>query len=457
VLLLAALAAASVRGSRVPAPPAAGGQPEADSAFAPARPSAPPAPQPRAVRSARQARRRFGLAVALPLLVGQAALSAEAFSLQRLPSSRAGVAAPASLDGELFAAPSRPVVVRRTALDMARTRDDVRTLWPAQWRNVLTDPKLVVKGKYSEVYKCHSEPRFGSFDIAIKMLDVSTPQRAEAVAREIDNLKRLSGRSMIEVFSVMPSAMVDGRINNFLVMMEAADGNLRNQVLCDGCDVGLADRLQVMIDTLRGLRRMHREGYIHRNIKPENIFVMRTDRLADQGRLHAKVGDLGNARTNREIREEMWDGDKPQIFGTREYIAPEVWAGRRDSCKRDVWAAGIVLYELFVGRLPAFFREERFANPPASLDDDPLRLAVPKEFLIREDEGFLELREKEPQLAALLASMLQKNRWLRPSSEKALRILKEITTAKGITVFPPTLATLGTRAHVALMSDAFAD
>jgi len=449
VLLLAALVPALVHGGRR-------ANPEFTSIDAVEQVEAPePSPEMtprRAGRMAAAGKRRAGLAAVLPFLVARAAPTVEAFS--RLGLGAAGAGAPAGLPRRLDGARDSAAGVGEIALGMAPKENpfgDVTTIWPQHWLEVLETPKVVSLNKHSEVFKCQSRPEYGEFEVGVTMFDIMPgyPDQTEYLIREVEKMKEFSARSMIEVMDVRAAVSSNGGHVQILVLQEPVDGTLRERVFDQPWSaVSFKDRIQISCDILRGLRRLHRENNIHRSITPEDVFVMRS--AIDEGRLHAKLGNLGNALSSSDVKRWAEKGGS-FLFGDRPYIAPELWLGKYASSKSDIFAAGIIMYQLFLGRLPAFYLQERFRNVPKSLENDPLGPAVVREFKIRQDPGLQVLRRTDPDIASLITIMLYRNQLLRPSADTALRRAKEIALRRSVVITPQAVARLPSPAQRALL------
>lgn len=100
----------------------------------------------------------------------------------------------------------------------------------------------------------------------------------------------------------------------------------------------IAVQADLLVQTLRALLYLHRVGIIHRDLKPENVLVVRGQ---------VKVLDFGLSLRRGEESAESYD-----LAGTPGYIAPEVLCGQGPSEGSDLYALGVIAYELFVGRLP---------------------------------------------------------------------------------------------------------
>jgi serine/threonine protein kinase/predicted ATPase len=109
---------------------------------------------------------------------------------------------------------------------------------------------------------------------------------------------------------------------------------------------------EIMIDVLAGLDHAHRANIIHRDLKPGNVFIVKGGR--------AKILDFGLARIEHAAHSTTGDGTHagpgalPELSsaGTPPYMAPEQWRSGVQDARTDVWAAGVVFYEMLTGELP---------------------------------------------------------------------------------------------------------
>src|SRR6185436_1519640 len=108
--------------------------------------------------------------------------------------------------------------------------------------------------------------------------------------------------------------------------------------------------LEIMIDVLAGLSHAHQANVIHRDLKPSNVFIVKGGR--------AKVLDFGLARIEHAA-QLMADGSQledvlPHLTsaGTPPYMAPEQWRKHVQDARTDIWAAGVLLFEMLTGELP---------------------------------------------------------------------------------------------------------
>lgn len=106
----------------------------------------------------------------------------------------------------------------------------------------------------------------------------------------------------------------------------------------------LGQVVSIFRQILGGMAAAHREGVIHRDLKPANVLIRRKDGVA-------KVGDFGIAKGEEEARAGR--GQTKGVIGSLWYMSPEQVTGRRDLDRRvDIYALGIVLYEMLLGEVP---------------------------------------------------------------------------------------------------------
>ncbi|PRZ41385.1 serine/threonine-protein kinase [Antricoccus suffuscus] len=129
----------------------------------------------------------------------------------------------------------------------------------------------------------------------------------------------------------------------FLVMELVRGGTLREILRAHGT-LKPAEALTVVEALLTGLGAAHREGLVHRDIKPENILI------DDEGRL--LVADFGLARAVAESAHTTHSGMGGAVFGTIAYLSPEQVVRGYADARSDVYAVGVLLYELLTGRPP---------------------------------------------------------------------------------------------------------
>jgi len=176
--------------------------------------------------------------------------------------------------------------------------------------------------------------------VAIKVLaeDVCGQQQfVERFKREVDILSRLSHPNVV---TVLERGEVEGRL---YVIMEYVHGTSLREVMRKG-PLPAAEALVIVRGVLSALEHAHEKGIIHRDIKPENVLVAPGGivKVADFG-LSRLVGPVDATRlTHTQL-----------LLGTFEYMAPEQRERAKEADERaDIYATGVVLYEMLAGELP---------------------------------------------------------------------------------------------------------
>ncbi|MBT8494534.1 MAG: protein kinase [Deltaproteobacteria bacterium] len=181
--------------------------------------------------------------------------------------------------------------------------------------------------------------------VAIKLLRPEITSNEEAVARfeqEAKSSSKIGHKNIIGIddFGTMP----DGRI---FLFMELLDGQPLNDMLEQPMESSRL--LNILIQTCHGLAAAHDAGVVHRDMKPENIFVTTGDvpKLLDFGIAKVAQGEGENHLTRTGT-----------IFGTPFYMAPEQALGQGVDHRADIYAMGVIMYECFCGSVP--FQGESF-------------------------------------------------------------------------------------------------
>jgi serine/threonine-protein kinase len=147
--------------------------------------------------------------------------------------------------------------------------------------------------------------------------------------------------------------------NGVYIVMEFVPGtDLKSRMREEGfftCSEGLP----LILQACAGLGYAHRAGIVHCDVKPQNMLVTRDNRL--------KITDFGIARALSTIdAHEKYD----VVWGSPQYIAPEQAAGSPPTPASDVYSLGVVIYELFSGRLP-FVAEDSSELARLRIEQDP--------------------------------------------------------------------------------------
>ena len=172
--------------------------------------------------------------------------------------------------------------------------------------------------------------------VAIKMLDDRHAQDEQFVERFRREAKNAAGLSHPNIVSIYDRGQAEG---TYYIAMEYLEGRTLKELLVSRGPTPLAVAIDYARQILAALGFAHRNGIVHRDIKPHNVVV------APDGRL--KVTDFGIARAGASQMTETGS-----IIGTAQYLSPEQAKGAPVTPASDIYSVGIVLYEMLTGSVP---------------------------------------------------------------------------------------------------------
>ena len=219
--------------------------------------------------------------------------------------------------------------------------------------------RLLGEGGMGRVYLA-VQPAIGS-RVAIKILSDQCARNPELLERFFAEARAVNLIRHESIVSVIDMAQLpDGRP---FIVMEYVEGQTLAAIVGAG-PVPLGGLVQVMSEVLSALSAAHAIGIVHRDLKPDNILV------TVEG--HAKVLDFGIAKLAPELHQQLSPRTRTgALLGTPQYMAPEQISGSGGVDPRtDLYAAGVVLYELATGRQP-FAGETLFDLMRAHLEQPP--------------------------------------------------------------------------------------
>jgi serine/threonine protein phosphatase PrpC/predicted Ser/Thr protein kinase len=134
------------------------------------------------------------------------------------------------------------------------------------------------------------------------------------------------------------------RKRNFLyVATEFIDGQTLTQWMIDNPKPSLETVRGIVEQIAKGLRAFHRKEMLHQDIRPDNIMIDATGTV--------KIIDFGSTKITGVVEAEP-SGNRSDILGTQQYIAPEYFLGEPATSRSDLFSLGIITYQMLTGRLP---------------------------------------------------------------------------------------------------------
>mmetsp|Transcript_59714 Transcript_59714/g.172325 ORF Transcript_59714/g.172325 Transcript_59714/m.172325 type:complete len:503 (-) Transcript_59714:303-1811(-) len=272
--------------------------------------------------------------------------------------------------------------------------------------------------------------------VEVVVVETGTSERRRAIRNELRVLSRCSGGDVLALFGVASDGdsstlalrQVPPDASAVFFFMEPSDLDFEEVLLsANSGGVPRGREVRMLVEILRGLLKLQEAGFVHRDLRPENIRIV-GDCHSQRG-CHAKISGFRCACKAKKARR----GGEPEIAGDPMYIAPEVWKGRVCSKKADVWSAGLVAYQLFVGGFPNDLISHAVGGH-RDLTKHPLRGFVPLKFDIKSDARFQEFRLEDAETADLIASLLRRSPRFRPSLRRALQRAEKIARKRGVHV-----------------------
>jgi serine/threonine protein kinase len=222
--------------------------------------------------------------------------------------------------------------------------------------------RVIGEGGMGRVYEARHS-RLANKRFAIKMLHGDLARQPEVVTRfqrEAEAASGLSHPNVVGVFDV--NTAPDGRP---YIVAELLEGEQLGDYLERTGKIGAPLAIPIVRQICRALTRAHEQGIVHRDMKPENVFLVGADGSV-------KVLDFGISKLSESSSNLTKTG---MVMGTPDYMAPEQARGDRVDARADIYAVGAILYRALTGRKP-FEGLEPMATLTAALVQEPPRPSI---------------------------------------------------------------------------------
>jgi serine/threonine protein kinase len=179
--------------------------------------------------------------------------------------------------------------------------------------------------------------------LALKLLRGEMAKDPEVVQRfiqEAQSATQIGHENIIDIsdFGRLP----DGTV---YFVMEYLNGHPLNDIIKRGGSIPVSDAVSIIRQIAGALGAAHQRGIVHRDMKPDNVYVVKRGEEAN----FVKVLDFGIAKVGGASNKLTRTG---MVFGTPHYMSPEQAAGQSVDARTDIYALGVIMYEMFTGRVP---------------------------------------------------------------------------------------------------------
>lgn len=221
---------------------------------------------------------------------------------------------------------------------------------------------LLAQGGMGDVYRAFDEHE--GHPVALKLLRATGIEYKRARARfaqEAATARRLSHFRIVR--TIDHGCEPDGTL---YLVMELLEGETLGARLRDGRELTTREAVIVAVQILEALEAAHAIGILHRDLKPDNVFLCDGD-----GGLNAKILDFGVAKSlHSDPTLTSLETTAGTVFGTPRYMSPEQARGGPLDVRSDVYGVGVLLYQMLSGQLP-FEDEDAVVVMARHIRDEP--------------------------------------------------------------------------------------
>lgn len=258
----------------------------------------------------------------------------------------------------------------------------MKSIHPGDLLNQYRIENLVARSGMASIYKATDMQTNQAVAIKIPHPEIEgDPALFERFQREAEIGRMLDHPGVMKVLEYNTRGQV-------YMVLEWVEGRLLRYILHEEKKLPPERAIKLMVEVLDALDYIHRNGVVHRDLKPENIMVNAED--------HIKLIDFGIA--GKAGARRLTFAKLSQVMGSPDYIAPEQVKGKRGDARTDLYAMGVILYEMLTGETPF-----SGPNPFAIMNDRVLNNPVPP-------------REVNPEISPILQEVLYRALEREPSN-----------------------------------------
>ncbi|MBL8684212.1 MAG: protein kinase [Myxococcales bacterium] len=243
---------------------------------------------------------------------------------------------------------------------------------------------VIGEGGMGKVYLAEQKMGTATRKVAIKTLQpelANDPQIIARFHRETQTVIELEHPNTIKFYDFGDLPTPDGKKFLFIAM-EFIQGETLAHVLARGSIDGVrAER--IMTQVCGSLQEAHEKGIIHRDLKPDNIYLTQKGARGD----FVKVLDFGIAKRSEAADDKEAKLTKQgMVLGTPPYMSPEQFTGQALDARSDIYALGVIAYEMLTGQLPFTaatpweWATKHLTAPPTPIESQPNGASVPARY-----------------------------------------------------------------------------
>ncbi len=221
--------------------------------------------------------------------------------------------------------------------------------------------ELVARSGMASIFRATDLRNNATVAIKVPHLEMEAdPLFFDRFRREAEIGQMLDHPGVMKVIRPEPASGDSDEPSRVYMVMEWVDGSLLRNILSEETKLSPERAVRITGEILQALDYIHHHGVVHRDLKPENIMIGTNDAIT--------LIDFGLA--GQEGSRRLTFAKLTQVMGTPNYISPEQVKGKRGDQRSDIYAVGVMLYEMLTGKCPfdgpnpfAIMNERLLNNP----------------------------------------------------------------------------------------------